>query len=32
VARVTLDGNEQPDKLVALADDRQDHRVEVELL
>ena len=31
VSRVVCDGNELPDKRIQLRDDRQDHRVEIEL-
>jgi hypothetical protein len=31
VTLVRVDGREQPDKTVPLADDRQDHHVEVDL-
>jgi cellobiose phosphorylase len=31
VSRVVCDGNELPDRRIALRDDRQDHRVEIEL-
>lgn len=30
-SRVTVDGNECPDRLIPLVDDRQEHFVEVEL-
>jgi cellobiose phosphorylase len=31
VSRVECDGHDQPDKRIPLRDDRQDHRVEIEL-